>query len=194
MTAERELPAREEARAFFDRPGEVVAGGFAAGWVRHTDRKEVFEGQASILALATPSRTRLFRVDHVIYYDDEYTKNRYPNSRGPELASLDPGEAIGYAFHQSVLTFIKVGGAGSAANIQLSHLTEIDRNGEPLRERDSEITSAKVAQLLDFGHEMRAQLTTFNFRGTRAFLLSVGGRQLTEEEIRAIEEEILNFE
>lgn len=194
MTAERENPTVSEVGAFFDRPGEEVAGEFSAGWVRHPNRREVFDGQGSVLALETPLRVRFFRVDSVIYYDDEYTKNRWPKSRGPEIASLEPGEAIGYAFHQSVLTFIKVGGIGSSSNIQLSNLKEIDRNGEPLMGRDSEIGPAKVAQLLDLGHQMRAQLAIFNLRDTRAFLLSVGGRHLTPDEIRSLEEEILGLE
>ena len=194
MTAERENPTGSEVRAFFDRPGEEVAGEFSAGWVSHQDRRAVFSGQSSILALQTDRGMRLFRVDSVVYYDDEYTKSRWPKSRGPEIASLEPGEAIGYAFHQSVLTFIKVGGIGSSANIQLSNLTEIDRNGESLMGRDSEIGPAKVAQLLGLGHQMRAQLATFNFRDTRAFLLSAGGRYLTPDEIRSLEEEILGLE
>lgn len=194
MTAERDNPAGDEAKAFFDRPGEEIAGEFSAGWMRHQNRIETFEGRGSVLALDTADGTRLFRVDGVIYYDDQYTKDRWPKSRGPEIATLASGEVIGYAFHQSVLTFIKVGGAGSSANIQLNNLTEVDRQGEPRRGRDAQIGPARVAQILGLEHQMRAQISAFNFRGRRAFLISAGNRQLSAEEIRSIEEEILGSE
>ena len=187
---ERDNFTNGEKVSFFGRHGEEVISQFAARWVRHQDRRQAFEGQNRILGLDTPNGNHFFRVDEAILYDDEYTKTRWPRSRALHIASLEPGEVVGYAFHQSTLTFIKTGNRGSAENIQLSSLSEVDRFGNPINRPESKLSAAKVAQLIGLRHQMHAQLTAFNFRGETAFLLSTGGRLLTPEEIKALEEEI----
>lgn len=180
-----------ERAEFFGRPGDQVATDMSEGWVHHPDRQEVFPGQAAIIGLETGQGTRMFRLDHSIYYDDAYTKQRWPNSRGPELATMAPGEVIGYKFHQTVLTFIKVGPVGDSSNIQLSTLTEVDRQGAPVLGGESQLKPGKIAELLGLDHQTRGQITPFNFRHTPGFLISVGDRELTPEEIQSIEDEIL---
>lgn len=183
-----------ERAAFFGRQGEEVASSFSGYWSKHPDRREIFPGSASVIGLETPEGLRFFRLDEAVYYDDAYTKERWPNSRGPELASMEPGEVIGYKFHQTVLTFIKVGRVGDSSNIQLSSLTEVDKHGAPVLGGEAQIRAGKVAQLLGLENQTRGQISPFHFRNTEGFLITVGNRQLTEEEVRSIEEEILGAE
>lgn len=182
----------EQRLNFFGQEGDEVTKSISGSWARHPDRREILSGQAAIVGMETRNGLRLFRLDEAFYYDDAYTKSRWPNSRGPELASMEPGEVIAYKFHQTVLTFIKVGERGSSANIQLSKLTEVDRTGAPLLGSEAQINAGKVAQLLELEPQTRAQITPFNFRNIEGFLITTGSRTLTPEDIARIEEELLS--
>lgn len=179
---------REEIISIFNRPGEVVCSEFSRTWSRHQNRQEVFEGQAAVLGVQTPLGVGYYKVEGVILYDDEYTRGRWPRSRGPEIAALNPGDVIGYSFHRSILTFVKTQGA---ENIMLSLIQEINRFGDPTPGEDALVSAGKIGWLIGLGHREHAYLAPFDFRGRRAFLLSVGGSELSEAELRRIEEEIL---
>lgn len=183
-----EIPGNE-IRAFFDRPGNIVIAEFASSWVRHENRQEIFEGQGRILGIQTPSRVRPFRIEEAVLYRDSYTRERWSNSRGPIIAAMEPGEVVSFAFHTSVLTFIKTQGA---ENIQLSYLQEVDNLGQPLEREGSVLTAAKIAREAGLEHQSHAQLFPFRFRDEQAFLLSVGGRRLSPDELKQLEEELLS--
>lgn len=183
---------RSEVEVFFDRPEEVVAEDTAASWVRHEDRKKVSSGHGRIFALQTLSGSRLlYRLESAVVYGSDYTKQRWPHSRGPEIEQLRPGDVIGYTFHQYTLPFTKIGGSNSAANMQFSKLREIDKSGEPIPGDEAEIGGGELSKKIGLHHGGLAFLTPFNFRGDRAFLLAVGARQFSQEELKRIEEEIL---
>lgn len=188
MTINRE--SREQSvndtQIFFDRPGEVVAEDLAMQWMRHENRDEVFTGQGKILGLQTPHNVQYYRIIEAILFEDAYTRKRWPHSRAPEIASLEPGGVIGYSFHKPILTFFKTRGS---ENIMPSLLSPIDREGNLLQEGE-QVTAARIAQLIGLEHRMRASLSTFDFRDEKAFLLSIGQRRLTDEELFRLEEEI----
>lgn len=180
-----------ERTGFFGKPGEEVAASISGSWAKHPDRQETFQGSAAIIGLETPNGLRFFRLDNAYYYNDEYTKKRWPNTRGPELASMQPGEVVGYQFHQTVLTFIKVGPVGDASNIQLAELTEVDKFGDPILGGEAKLKAGKAAALLGLESQSRGQITPFHFRNTEGLLITAGSRTLSSEEIARIEEEIL---
>ena len=192
--------AREEIREFFGRPAGQVASGFSRSWVNHDNRKDAFPGEQKVLALQTDRGIRYFTVEEVVAYTDAYTRERWPGSRGSvsralTIAAMDPGEAIGYRSQGGhVLTFLKTQhevDVPSAENIMLAGLQEIDRFGTPLQEEGSYLTSAGPAKLLGLTQGTHAQMTPFNFREQRAFLLSVGDRNWTQEELMELEADIL---
>lgn len=180
--------------AFFRKPIEEVAQNIATSYVWHEDRKRVLSGQGAIFALQTESGTRrFFRLEEAVLYSHDYTMGRWSKSRGPEIVGLEPGEIIAYQFYQYLLPFIKVGGFDSAANIQPSNFKEIDKFGEYIDGEETEIGSAKLSRLVGLRQRELAHLTQFDFRGQRAFLLATGARQLSPEELKQLEDEILNF-
>lgn len=197
--------AKEEIRDFFGKPATVVAANFARSYADHENRQQRFPGEARVLALQThanetQSGIRYFTVESVITYGDEYTRWRFPGSRGSvsralTIAAMDAGEAIGYMGQgRNVLTYIKTQheeGIPSAENIMLEGLQEIDRFGTPLKTEDAYLTAAGPAKILGLSHGMRAQMTPFNFGQQRAFLLSVGNREWSEEELLTLEQELL---
>ena len=186
---ERNLGGEEATRAFFDRPAEEVAAEISTFWMNHENRSEVHQGQGKILAIVTPFGTRrLFRISQVYVYSNEYTFNRWPSSRAPEIDSMQPGELISYVSRSATLTFIKTRGA---ENIQLDHLWEEDKYGDPLRNPDSELGSSGVAKVAGLGHKDRSHLELLNLREEQGFLLIHGSQMLSEEELRRIEAEIL---
>lgn len=183
---------REEIRLFFDRPGESVAASLANRWMKHPFRRaeEIFDGEDQIVGLQTNTGVKYYLIEEVVLYSDRYTRERWPYSRGPEIAAMESGEVIGYRSQGGhVLTFIKTQGA---ENIQLSALKEIDRLGDSLPENEGLLTSSMVAPLLGLRHKEHAQLAPFNFRGRRALLIATGVRVPTDEELRRIEEDLLS--
>lgn len=181
---------REETRRFFDRPGEIVAASLSKGWMKHPDRKQIHQGEAQIVGLQTQSGIKYYTVEQVVLYPDEYTKERWPRSRGPEIAALESGEGIGYyAQGGHVLTFLKT---QDSENIQLDALREVDRRGDPLPGDEMLLTSSKIAPEIGLRHKEHAQLAPFDFRDRRAFLISAGIRIPTDEELRRIEEDLLS--
>lgn len=179
----------------FNRPLEEVAADISTTWKRHSDRKTVIQGngEGKIFVLRVGTTNRFYRLEEVIAYTHDYTIERWPKSRGPEIARLKTADVIGYQFHQSVLPFIKVEGFGSAANLQFSHLRELDRFGEPLHGDEDEVSlkPAKLSSSIGLQHRGRAFMTLFNIRGNQALLLATGARQLSPDELQLIEEELL---
>lgn len=177
----------------FRKPLGEVAQNIAISYVWHEDRKKVLNGQGAIFVLQTPTSARRFRLEEAVLYSHEYTMSRWPNSRGPEIAVLNPGEIIGYQFHQYFLPFGKVGEIGSAANIQLSKFQEVDNYGEPMKTKEAEIGGVKLFRYIGLKDRSLAHLTPVDFRGKLAFLVSAGARELSAEELKQLEEEILKF-
>ena len=174
---------------FFDRPGSEVCGDLAAHWMNHTDRRKIYEGQAKVLGLQTDSMVRFFTIEEVVLFEDSYTRERWPRSRSLSIASLSPAEVISFMSQgQHVLTFAKTQGA---ENIMFSSLQEIDRFGDPLRGEGHILTASSVAKIVGLTHGMRGQLTPIHFRGGRAFLLATGARELSDQELDALEKELM---
>lgn len=189
MTAERQLTPSDEIRHFFDRPAEDIASELSSSWLRHENRAELHQGQGKILGLRTTTGTnRFFRIEEVIVYTSDYTYGRWPNTRAPEIDSLQPGDLISYVSRAATLTFIKT---RRAENIQFSHLQEVDRFGDPIRNQESTLKASGVAKVAGLKHKEKAHLLPFNFRGEKGLMLASGSRMLTEDELRRIEEEIL---
>ena len=184
-----------EVEELFRKPLEEVAQNIATSYVWHEDRKRMLPGQGAIFVVQTDAGThRFFRLEEAVLYDSDYTMRRWPKSRGPEIAALTAGEIIAYQFHQAVLPFSKVGNLGSADNIQFAKLKEVNGRGEQLESEETEISGSKFSRLVGLRHRGLAHLTHFNLHGQRAFLLATGARQLSPEELKNLEEEILNFE
>ncbi len=189
MSGERGFNGQELLRTFFDRPATEVAPEISDSWIEHDRRPIVSEGKGKILALVTQGGTaRFFRIKEVYTYTNEYTYDRWPNSRGPEIDSMQPGDLITYVSRASTLTFIKTRGA---ENIQFSHLEEVNRFGDPVRNDNSELNASGVAKVTGLTHKDRSHLEYLNFRGEDAFILVPGSQTLTEEDLKRIEEEIL---
>lgn len=180
----------EERLRFFDRPGREVAPDMAAHWMSDENRKEIFPGNAAIIGLETPTGMQYFNIEEVILYGHESTMKRWGNTRGPEIAALEPGQWICYNFRGRILTFAKTQGA---ENLMLSTLREVDRLGDPLPGSDKILTSSKIATLAGLYHRAQGLVTPFSYRGRRAMLLSVGGHIVSEEELQRLENELLNF-
>lgn len=189
MTVEKPTYEPDEISAFFNRPADEVAAEFASHWFNHENRSEIHEGQAKILGIRTLTGfTRFFRITEVVLYGDQYTKDRWPNSRSPEIDSLQSGDLITYVSRAATLTFIKT---RRSENIQFSSLEEMDRFGDPIRTKESVLIASDVARIAGLGHRDRSKLIPFNFRGERAFLLTLGARELSDEELQRLENEIL---
>lgn len=185
MTTEQQ---RTEIRRFFDRPGQEVASELSSYWFNHSYPSEPHRGQAKVLGLQSEAGIRFFTIDEMRLFEDSYTRDRWPKSRSLAIASLDPGEVIAFMSQgQHVLTFIKTQGA---ENIMLQTLKEVDRFGDPLAGKEHTLTASNVARIVGLRHGMRGQLTPVHFRRERAFLLATGARELTDEELETIEEEL----
>lgn len=187
-------PPRSEVEVFFSRNLDAVAKDLARTWVPHENRRETHEGKGRVFALDLGGMQRFYVLDAAITYTSEYTKSRWPKSRALEIEESPVGDIIGYSFHQYRLPFIKVGGNGSAANIQLANLKEVDRFGTPLSGDDSEIGGAKLSQIIGLQHKGHAFLTPFNFLGEREFIMSTRAPKLSADELRRFEEELLSPE
>ncbi len=183
----------EKVREIFKQPIETVAQGIATASVWHKDRKKVLPGSGAIFALQTETGMRRFRLEEAILYDHDYTMQRWPNTRGPQIAGLEPATIIAYQFHQYALLFAKFGDFGSAANIQLDKFAEVNGRGESLQSEKANIGGAKLSQLVGLRHRDLAYLTLFDFQGQQAFLLSAGTRRLSPAEIQRLEEEIFSL-
>ena len=188
MTAERPIN-QDQIRLFFDKPAAQVVPQLSNTWLNHENRSKAEVGQGKILAIASPSGTiRLFRIEEVIIYSNDYTYGRWPNTRAPEIDSLQAGDLISYVSRAATLTFIKT---QRAENIQFSHLTEVDKYGDPIRSRESVLGASGVAKTAGLAHKERSRLLPFNLRGEQGLLLVKGQQMLTEADLKRIEEEIM---
>ncbi len=176
---------------FVGSAGEA-ASKVAATWSWHEDRKNIMPGEGQTLIVRAGSVNRLFILEHVIAYSHEYTMQRWPKSRGPEIASMDTAEVVGYSFHSYTLPFVKVGEIGSAANIQLATLRGLNIYGEPLMGDEAITKSAKLSEMIGLRHQGRGFITPVDFRGGRALLLTVGNKQLSPDELQRLEADLLS--
>lgn len=191
VNPERSEIHSNEITAFFDRPGQLVASELSSHWIRHQNRRDIFKGQERILALQTQLGTKYYNIKEIILYDDEYTRQRWPRSRSLEIATMQPGEVIGFKFHRTTLVFIKT---QQTENIQLSQLEQIDNHGDPILVAERIINAGRIAKFIGLEHRTYGQLIPINFRETRAFLLIAGKLIPTEEELKRLEEELLRDE
>ncbi len=180
---------REETRRFFDRPGQLVVASLSSRWAIHPDRKSLNPGEGQIVGLQTQGSVKYYRVEEAVLYTHQYTQSRWGHSRSPEIAALEPGEGIGYDSRGHILTFLKT---QESENIQLTTLREVDRRGDPLPGDEMLLSSSKIAPAIGLRHKGHAQVTPFDFRDRRAFLISAGVHVPTDEELRRIEEDLLS--
>lgn len=186
------LEYSNEAERLFSQPLEEVAPQMATSYLCHEDRENPMAGNGAIFVLQTPVGMRRFRLEEAILYSHDYTMKRWPGSRGPEIARLNPAVIIGYSFHTHILPFGKVGAIGSAANIQLSRFLEVNSRGEPLQGKDAVFGGVKLfREFIGLQDRGLAHLTTINFRSNRAFYIAAGLGQPSPEELKRVEEEIL---
>lgn len=183
-----------ELKSVFGGSADEAATRIATSWSWHQDRKTIMPGTGQTFIIRAGSVNRFYRLEYAIAYSHDYTMQRWPKSRGLEIAELDTADVIGYKFHQSVLPFVKVGDYGNAANIQLATFRELDKFGEPIPGEEEEITirSAKLSELIGLRHQGRAFITPVDLRGNRALLLATGSRQMSPEELKRIEEDLLS--
>src|SRR3989344_4257557 len=179
----------DSVKELFDRPGEQVAPDLAAHWMRHEDRKTIFDGEAQIIGIQTSAGMQYFSIEEVILFSHDSTMKRWGNSRGPEIARLNSGGIICYDSRGRKLTFSKTQGA---ENLMFSTLRQVDRLGAPLPGDENILTASKIATVAGLNHKSTGQLTPFYYRGRRALLLSVGGHRASEDEIQRLTREALH--
>lgn len=185
-----------ELRGLFGGRPKEVAPKVAKFWRPDPENKKLIlpgTDPGQFLIMQVGSVNRFFEWDLAVAYSHEYTMNRWKNSRGPEIAELNTADVIAFPFHTHMLTFVKVGDLGSAANLQIASLREVDRYGNPILGEENEVhpTSAKITALLGLGNRGRAYLTPVDLKGRRALLLTTGARKLNPEELLRLEESIL---
>lgn len=183
-----------EIKKLFGGPVDQVAANVADTWSWHENRKLLLPGIGQTLIIRAGSTNRFYRWKYAIAYSHEYTMQRWPNSRGPEIRDSETADIIGYPFHQYILPFVKIGAEGSAANLQIAEIREVDRFGDPIQGNEDEMTlkSAKISDLLGLRDRGRAFIAPVDLKGNRALLLAAGTKQMSPEELKSIEEDILS--
>lgn len=176
----------------FDRIAQFVAADISASWINQEDPKTPRTGKARIFVIEEEQARRLFLLQMAVVYESDYTLARWPRTRGPQIASMQPGEMVGYKFHQSVLPFIKVEPSGSAANLHLSEFQELDLNGNPIEGSKGIVrggTFTRIAGIRDNGQQ--AFLTLLHVRNQELFLVSTRVRRYQMDELKRIEDDLM---
>lgn len=176
-----------EVRRFFNRPGPEVVGELAQAWV-WPDQREIFQpGRATMvfkIRMGEHEALAFWRADLVELYSHEYTMERWPDRRGPEIARLEPGEIIGYPYRGYLLPFIHTQ-EGKAENIFPRELRRVDKNGFPMAGKAALITQpSKIATLFGLTPVLNRARLKSDPTSPRGFIV-------LEEDLSGLEEAIL---
>lgn len=183
----------ESVQEFYGRSATEVCPQLAERWSVHqvvdTAGKPIINtGKGHLVGLQVGSGVKLYIPRLLEVYSHDYTMERWPNSHGPEIERMQPGEIVAYGFRGVVCIYIKTQGA---ENIMVKALAGVDYQGKSLAGNEQLLTSSKIAPTLGMRHGDHGQISVHEHAGHQLYLFHQEARVLTDRERVSIEADLL---